>query len=160
MKPTFACPLQSQLLSGVHEVGDMPFPGSRRQNLEWQWSSSEKSIFKKRPQRQCRWPPWSAQTGLRVSHPGSLKSSCLAMSGRPTPDSRQERLRESDDTHPLWDHGLNGEAVARLHHTHSLVLCIVRHVRCAVEQPVKCTIVNGSSMHYGSGSGNRHFGSS
>ncbi len=36
--------------------------------------------------------------------------------------------------HPLRDHGLDGEAVARLHHADRLVLGVVRHVGRAVEQ--------------------------
>ena len=36
--------------------------------------------------------------------------------------------------HSLIDHGLNGEAVTRLHNTHSLVLGIVRNIGGTVKQ--------------------------
>ena len=42
--------------------------------------------------------------------------------------------------HPLVDHGLDGEHVARLHHAHRLVLGVVRHVGRAVEQPADKTL--------------------
>ena len=63
-------------------------------------------------------------------------------------DKHVSRFKDSKGTHPLGDHGLNGKAMARLHHTHSLVLCIVRHIGCAVEQPVCGSIQQNVQNQY------------
>ena len=46
--------------------------------------------------------------------------------------------------HALVDHWLDGEAVAGLHHAHSLVLGVVRDVRGAVEQSETVVIVRNN----------------
>ena len=148
-KPTGAWLLQSQLRSGVHEVGDVSFPRSCCQNLKWHklrcWKlNSERKQTSKSVKLTGRTStPVSVTTMVCSNWAESFPSwvTEVQLSGHVWSPHTCLKLQalifwDIEGTHPLRDHWLDGEAVTRLHHTHSLVLCIVRHIGCAVEQPV------------------------